>query len=78
MAEVLESRFDCDCILNPSPDPKRQGKTGLYAFTRIVEGVQREAIVPFENLSDPVMPSELEYVCRRLGIDNPRDVSHSH
>ena len=42
----------------------------------MVDGELRDATIVIEREEYPIAASELHRVCRRLKIDNPRDVTH--
>ena len=75
---MLKQRFECECITIVTPDKLIPGHSGLYAFIRVKDGVPLEAVVAVESEDYPVMPSMVSYVCRSLGIDDTRDLTHSH
>lgn len=75
MARALEHKFDCEriCLIPPGTmsDHKGHRAPGLFAFVRIVDGLQHEVVVDISRVHDEVTVKMLAYVTRNLAIGDP-------
>jgi hypothetical protein len=73
LSQILQSRYGCDrMMLSPVGDMEDSDGTptpALYAFVRVVNGQQVEAIVHVYEETLPVMDDMLRHVCDRLLTD---------
>ena len=81
MSDVLCTRFQCERIALSSPGSFLQADgsayPAVYVFVRTVEGQQFEAVVDVRREDEPVVFGVIQYVCRALRIDDPRDLIHA-
>jgi hypothetical protein len=81
MSQILREQFSCDMIRLVPPETQHDHRgafaPALYAFVRDVGGETREAVVDVRRQNEPVSAGVIEYVCRRLKIDDTRDLTHA-
>ncbi len=82
LCHILENRLQCTKLRLIPPgelhDTDGTPTPAVYAFVRIVEGVQFEVILDVYDENQPVMEDTLRYVRDRLKITDEADLSDGH